>query len=211
MPVLKARIGGAWVDVGGGNATYGGTAPGTSELDAPAPMAWPPPVLGTARTNGTLLKDLHPGDHNTTNQAINDIVAHVQAQDTANAAALNAKLGPLSTTGPYVGGWGDGVLKVRSGHASGTTSAFGDIVVNFQTAFPAGVVAVTVTPGGDMSGNALVFGWWPFVQAVSLAGLTVYALVPQGWPGANGHPPNKGTTWTLQQQPIAFDYYVLGT
>jgi hypothetical protein len=126
-------------------------------------------------------------------------------------AALNEKVGPSSTTGPYIGTWGAGSpLVVRAGHVSGTTSAFGDFVVNFQTPFPSGVISVQVTPGGDLSGNALVFGWWPFIQAASLSGLTVYALVPQGWPGANGHPPNKATTWTLQQQPIAFDYLVLG-
>ena len=40
-------------------------------------MAFPPPVLGTARTNQTVQLDDHALNHNTANAAINDVVAHL--------------------------------------------------------------------------------------------------------------------------------------
>lgn len=42
-------------------------------------MAWPPPVLPINRTDALAQQANHPGDHNTTNQAVNDIVTVVRS------------------------------------------------------------------------------------------------------------------------------------
>ena len=173
-------------------------------------MAYPPPVQATNRTNATPQLDTHAADHNSNGLAINDIVAHVQAQDAANASALNGKVGPSVTTAPYAGTWGDGVIKVRAGHVGLTTDAYGLGTVSFLSPFPAGLIAVTVTPVGDMS-VAGVSAWWPFTQILGVGGFYIWAFSPDGWQGAGGHPPAKGTIWTLASQPISFDYIALGT
>jgi hypothetical protein len=174
-------------------------------------MAWPPPALPINITDATEQETIHSDLHNKTGQAVNDLVAHVQAQDSANASALLTKLGPTSHPGTYVGGPGPGApLLVRAGHFGGTTSGYGDVICNFATPFPNGVIAVTLTPYGDLAGNVNVCAWWPFIQSVTLSYVYLFAMAPEGWPGAGGHPPTKVTTWTLASQPVSFDYIAIG-
>ena len=70
-------------------------------------MAWPPPVLPVNRTNATVQTDNHIYDHNTANQAINDLVTQVQALQ-----------GRLSPTGRGAVGRNSNAVSVNTGTAT---------------------------------------------------------------------------------------------
>lgn len=53
-------------------------------------MAWPPPVLAINRTNATPQTNTHPADHNAVNQAVNDIVTHVQTVTDTQVVSLES-------------------------------------------------------------------------------------------------------------------------
>jgi hypothetical protein len=67
------------------------------ELEEPIvlPLAWPPPVLPTNRTDATAQLATHPADHNAVNQAMNDVVP-VVAQNISQINALYANAGWLN-------------------------------------------------------------------------------------------------------------------
>jgi hypothetical protein len=51
-------------------------------------MAWPPPAQPINRTNATPQLNTHAADHNALGLAVNDIVAHIQANDASITSAF---------------------------------------------------------------------------------------------------------------------------
>ena len=62
-------------------------------------MAFPPAVLPINRSNATVMTDLHPQDHNSVNQAVNDTVAFINVRHgvTGSSSAQTAAAGITHT------------------------------------------------------------------------------------------------------------------
>jgi len=83
-------------------------------------MAYPPATLPTNRTNATPQQDVHPADHNTTNVAINDIVAELGPNPSGQFPTVSAQ---------FARSGGSLVRNADAGFAAGSYS----IVSNFPT------------------------------------------------------------------------------
>lgn len=64
-------------------------------------MPWPPPVLPVNRTDALAQQANHPTDHNTTNQAVNDIVAQINARVAAATVMSGGATGPILANSTY--------------------------------------------------------------------------------------------------------------
>jgi hypothetical protein len=132
--------------------------------------------------------------------------------------------GPTGPTGPIVPGgaagevltkasatdgdvlWAPPTL-IRHGHASASTSGFGDTIFNFSSPFPAGLtISVTITPHQAASD---VF-WFPVITNISDSAVQFFACAPTGYPFAGGHPPGQAGVWTIASAGIVFDYIAIG-
>ena len=104
-------------------------------------MPWPPVVPPTTRANNALALDTHPTDHNQLAQAVNDVVAQINAVPWI-ALPLNANFTPLSgNTAPGYRKVGD-VVQLRGAVSYSTTTAG---------------VAVTTLPAGYRPAASMIF------------------------------------------------------
>lgn len=119
-------------------------------------MSYPPSVLAVNRTDSTSQQTTHPADHNTVNQAVNDIVAELGPAPHGGSATVQARIAAIETatattgckwvtTQTFAGSGGGAVTTVQPATAGDVTVNTGGWMDTPTSAFmrvPAGPVSV---------------------------------------------------------------------
>lgn len=138
-------------------------------------MAYPPGTLPTGRTNATPQQDNHPADHNTVNQAVNDIVGRLGANPQ----------GTFGEAGPTVGDSmnrvvvpntirdvsHDGALRVIATSTVVTLAPDGAATINFPVAFAA--LPIVMAMNGETSVDLNAVQGWPLAKALGVTSFQV--------------------------------------